>query len=44
MTPDATESFSIRAAELRDVTAIVQLIRERAEFEHLAHLLQRFGA
>lgn len=40
MTPDATESFSIRAAELRDVTAIVQLIRELAEFEHLAHLLQ----
>lgn len=44
MTADAPESFSIRNAELRDVTAIVQLIRERAEFEHLAHLLQRFGA
>lgn len=44
MTADASEYFSIRNAELRDVTAIVQLIRERAEFEHLAHLLQRFGA
>ncbi len=40
MTPDASESFSIRAAELRDVTAIVQLIRELADFEHLSHLLQ----
>ncbi len=40
MTAAASESFSIRAAELRDVTAIVQLIRELAEFEHLAHLLQ----
>ena len=40
MTADATESFSIRAAELRDVTAVVQLIRELAELEHLAHLLQ----
>ena len=40
MTPDASESFSIRAAELRDVTAIVQLIRELADFEHLRHLLQ----
>ena len=40
MTADVSESFSIRAAELRDVTAIVQLIRELAEFEHLAHLLQ----
>jgi GNAT superfamily N-acetyltransferase len=40
MTTDAPESFSIRAAELRDVTAIVQLIRELAEFEHLTHLLQ----
>ena len=40
MTADASESFSIRAAELRDVTAIVQLIRELAEFEHLTHLLQ----
>jgi GNAT superfamily N-acetyltransferase len=40
MTADAADSFFIRAAELRDVTAIVQLIRELAEFEHLAHLLQ----
>jgi GNAT superfamily N-acetyltransferase len=40
MTADASESFSIRAAELRDVTAIVSLIRELAEFEHLTHLLQ----
>jgi GNAT superfamily N-acetyltransferase len=40
MTTDAPESFSIRAAELRDVTAIVQLIRELAEFEQLTHLLQ----
>ena len=40
MTADAADSFSIRAAELRDVSAIVQLIRELAEFEHLAHLLQ----
>jgi GNAT superfamily N-acetyltransferase len=40
MTADAAESFSIRAAELRDVTAIVSLIRELAEFEHLTHLLQ----
>ncbi len=40
MRTDACASFSIRAAELRDVTAIVQLIRELAEFEHLTHLLQ----
>ena len=40
MTADASESFSIRAAELRDVTAIVSLIRELAEFENLTHLLQ----
>jgi len=40
MTADAAESFSIRAAELRDVTAIVSLIRELAEFENLTHLLQ----
>ena len=32
--------FALRAAELRDVTAIVELIRELAEFEHLTHLLQ----
>lgn len=41
MTPsDASPPYSIRAAELRDVNAIVQLIRELAEFEHLTHLLQ----
>lgn len=44
MTTDATDpaslSFFIRAAELRDVTAIVQLIRELADFEQLTHLLQ----
>lgn len=41
MTPsDASPHYSIRAAELRDVNAIVQLIRELAEFEHLTHLLQ----
>ncbi|MEP7294636.1 MAG: GNAT family N-acetyltransferase [Burkholderiales bacterium] len=32
--------FTLRAAELRDVGAIVQLIRELAEFENLTHLLQ----
>ena len=32
--------FTLRAAELRDVGAIVQLIRELAEFEQLSHLLQ----
>lgn len=44
MTIDASDpaasSFSIRVAELRDVTAIVQLIRELADFEQLTHLLQ----
>jgi len=38
MTDPAT--FTLRAAELRDVSAIVQLIRELAEFEKLAHLVQ----
>ena len=33
-------SFTLRPAELRDIPAIVQLIRELAEFENLAHLLQ----
>jgi GNAT superfamily N-acetyltransferase len=33
-------SFMLRAAELRDVAPIVQLIRELAEFERLTHLLQ----
>jgi ribosomal protein S18 acetylase RimI-like enzyme len=32
--------FTVRAAELRDVGAIVQLIGELAEFEQLTHLLQ----
>lgn len=31
---------TLRAAEPRDVEAIVGLIRELAEFEHLTHLLQ----
>jgi GNAT superfamily N-acetyltransferase len=32
--------FTLRAAELRDVAPIVELIRELAEFERLSHLLQ----
>lgn len=32
--------FSLRAAEPRDLTAIVGLIRELAEFENLTHLFQ----
>jgi len=32
--------FSLRNAELKDVGAIVQLIRDLAEFEQLTHLLQ----
>ena len=32
--------FTLRAAELRDVGAIVQLIRDLAEFEQLSHLVQ----
>ena len=32
--------FLLRNAELRDVGAIVQLIRDLAEFEQLTHLLQ----
>jgi GNAT superfamily N-acetyltransferase len=32
--------FTLRAAELRDVAPVVQLIRELAEFERLTHLLQ----
>jgi GNAT superfamily N-acetyltransferase len=32
--------FLLRSAELRDVGAMVQLIRDLAEFEGLAHLLQ----
>ena len=33
-------AISLRPAELRDVTTIVELIRELAEFEKLAHLVQ----
>ena len=33
-------AFTLRSAELRDVGAIVQLIRDLAEFEQLTHLLQ----
>ena len=43
MPPKATAestAFALRAAELRDVAPIVQLIRELAEFERLTHLLQ----
>ena len=36
----ATLPFTVRAAELRDITAIVRLIRALAEFENLTHLLQ----
>lgn len=36
----APTPFTVRAAELRDVDAIVGLIRELAEFEKLSHLLQ----
>jgi len=40
-TPTAEpKHFALRAAELRDVAPIVQLIRELAEFERLTHLLQ----
>jgi tetratricopeptide (TPR) repeat protein len=35
-----SSSFKLRAAELRDVQAIVGLIRELADFEQLTHLLQ----
>lgn len=36
----ADKTFMLRAAELRDVTVIVQLIRELAAFERLEHLVQ----
>ena len=36
----APAPFVLRSAELRDVTAIVELIRALAEFEQLTHLLQ----
>ncbi|MCA6215047.1 GNAT family N-acetyltransferase [Ideonella sp. B7] len=35
-----SESYKLRVAEPRDVPAIVGLITELAEFEHLTHLLQ----
>ena len=38
MTPDAT--FTLRPAELRDLAALVELIRELAEFEQLLHMVQ----
>jgi GNAT superfamily N-acetyltransferase len=38
MTP--ATPFTLRSAELRDVGAIVQLIRDLAEFEQLSHLVQ----
>ncbi len=33
-------AFTLRPAQLRDIEAIVELIRELAEFERLTHLLQ----
>ncbi|MDP3823838.1 MAG: GNAT family N-acetyltransferase [Burkholderiales bacterium] len=36
----ATPSFTLRAAVVGDVSAIVQLIRDLAEFEQLSHLVQ----
>ena len=38
--PPPPPPFALRAAELRDVAAIVELIRALAEFEKLTHLLQ----
>ena len=38
MTPPAP--FVLRAAEVRDLAAIVQMIRDLAEFEQLGHLVQ----
>lgn len=37
---NSNPAFLLRPAELRDVTAIVQMIRELAEFEQLTHLVQ----
>jgi GNAT superfamily N-acetyltransferase len=36
----ASTPYELRGAEPRDLDAIVQLIRDLAEFEHLSHLLQ----
>ena len=38
--PVEPRRFTLRAAELRDVAPIVQLIRDLAEFERLSHLVQ----
>jgi GNAT superfamily N-acetyltransferase len=38
--PDPAPAALLRAAEARDLPAIVGLIRELAEFEHLSHLVQ----
>jgi len=35
-----SKPFTLRAAEPRDLPAIVGLIRELAEFEHLSHMVQ----
>ena len=37
---DPTAAFQLRAAAPHDLPAIVGLIRELAEFEHLAHMVQ----
>lgn len=37
---EAKADFSVRAAELRDVAPMVQMIRELAAFEQLEHLVQ----
>lgn len=37
---DSAAGFAIRSAELRDVVAIVQMIRELAVFERLEHLVE----
>ena len=37
---EAKADFNVRAAELRDVAPMVQMIRELAEFEQLEHLVQ----
>ena len=40
MDPTPTFAYTLRAAEPRDVGAIVELIRGLAEFERLTHLLE----
>ena len=39
-TPSGPRTFTLRPAELKDVVAIVGLIRGLAEFEKLSHLLE----